>query len=221
MLRAVLLLLLAANSGLATAPAAERFGPGLAGSWYDFMRGLWLVLEPTGADYRVYPVLLERTADGRLVNRFDGMVLPGKSRRGVLGFGGEGSPSGDPERRRWRIEGSVRLSETAERLDGEIRVEAAPYVEPPRPSQRIELHRHDRNPTLSVLTANRPEPPARTMPAAESDRSMAVSVDVQYLPVKTDVEQADADPPVDIDPRRTPLTTNIQGWWQLNRNAVW
>ncbi len=216
------LLLTAFLACLAPAALAEPLhGPSLAGSWYDNPRGLWLVLEPTGTEYRVNPVLLERWPDGRLVNRFDGLVLPGKLLRGTLGFGGEGRPAGDQEQRLWRIEGSVRLAATLDRLDGEIRIEAAPYAEPIRPSQRIELHRHDRSPTLSLLTANRPQSPKLLLPASPAERDLPVAVGVQYLPNKSGVEQSPGPPPFDLEPRRHALTTNVQGRWKLNPEALW
>lgn len=225
----MLLALLALATALAPAEAsppewtapdgAELLGPGLAGTWYDQMRGLWFVIERTAKGYRVNPVMLERNLDGQLTNRLAGLVLEGTLKKGSMGFRGEGVPAGDPQGRTWLIEGSLALGPGLEQMTGDIRIETKPYPRPPLSSRPVRLLHCSRGPTLSVFQAG--EPHAAAPPPPPRPREIPVDVEIQYLKQPGGIEQGGEPVGPLARPSSLRLTTKGRETWTFNRDAAW
>jgi hypothetical protein len=210
----------AANEPSWLAPGGtELLGPGLAGTWYDRLRGLWLVVERTAKGYRLNPVLLERNPDGQLSNRLAGLVLEGALKAGILGFRGEGAPAGDPQGRTWLIEGSLSLGPGLEQMTGDIRIETKPYPQPPLNSRPIRLLHCSQGPTLSVFQAGEPHP--AVPPPPTRPRDLPVDVELQYLKQPGGVAQEGKSSGPLAHPSSLPLTSRGRDTWTFNRNAAW
>ncbi len=198
-----------------------RVGPALAGTWHDFRRGLFMVFERTPAGYTIHPFQFVEGPGRRLRNVFEGLALPVRQIRGVLGFRGEGTPPSDPEGRTWRIEGSLRKTDDLDRLQGEIRVEWKPYPTPPLDSRPITLHHFPQAPTLSVFRSGMHRG-TRPTPTARRARELPVTVDVQMIRSPGGIEQSEADHPAPLPrPSREHLFHRRGETLVLDPDSVW